>query len=62
MTTIGKKQTTGNKKLPQMLIIFFVASFSDMEILDLATSQNLDIAIDLKGYTEGSRIEFFKIE
>ena len=36
-----------------------VSDMSDLEIIDLARKERLDIAVDLKGYTEGNRLALF---
>jgi protein O-GlcNAc transferase len=36
-----------------------VRAMSDMQVVELARSERLDIAIDLKGYTEGGRVGLF---
>ena len=38
---------------------FEVGELSDLQLISLAREHNLDIAIDLKGYTEGARTQIF---
>lgn len=53
-----------NDKFRQRIIsaveIFYeISSFNDLQIIEHARSQNIDIAIDLKGYTQHSRPQIF---
>lgn len=56
-----QKQGVWRDSAKQSIKNFFdVANNSDSEIVDLARSHNLDIAIDLKGYTQHTRSGLFQ--
>jgi protein O-GlcNAc transferase len=57
----GSKFDAFHEKIKQSVDFFFdVSKLSDQEIVDLSRSHEIDIAVDLKGYTQETRSSIFK--